>query len=64
MKIKFIMNFPSSTGDIKKDEEFEVILKKEPDKFVNYVRYQIRVNLNVVVNVPEMFVEEIIEGSH
>lgn len=61
MRIKFVKDFPTNLCEIKKDDEFEVISKKEPDKFLNYVRYQIKVNPNVVINIPEMFVEEVRE---
>ena len=61
MKIKFKQDFPTNLCDIKKDDIFEVVLKKEPDKFMNYVRYQIKIDPNVIVNIPEMFVEEVRE---
>lgn len=60
MRIKFIKNFPSNVTDIKLGEEHEVVVKKEADKFTNYIRYQIKIaSLGVLINVPEMFVEEI-----
>lgn len=60
MRIKFIKNFPSNVADIKSGEEHEVVVKKEADKFTNYIRYQIKItSLGVLINIPEMFVEEI-----
>lgn len=65
MRIKFVNDFQSSVTDIKSGEEHEVIVKKEPDKFTNYIRYQIKIaSLGALINVPEMFVEEMSERSH
>ena len=58
MKIKFIKYFPSSMIDIKLGEVREVINKKEPDKWNNYIRYQIKAENGVLINIHEMFVEE------
>jgi hypothetical protein len=60
MKIKFIKDFPSNVIDIKQGEIHEVVNKKEPDKWNNYTRYQIKLTvMNATINVPEMFVEEV-----
>jgi len=59
MKIIFIKDFPTNIAEIKIGDIYEVITKKEPDKFMNYIRYQIKVFNGVIINIPEMFVEEI-----
>ena len=65
MRIKFIKDFPTHYKDIKIGEIHEVVLKKEPDTFRGYSEYQIQIkkdgNVNIFLNVPEMFVEEIVE---
>lgn len=60
MKIKFIKDYPSNVVDIKQGEIYEIVNKKEPDKWKTYVRYQIKLTaMNAIINVPEMFVEEL-----
>ncbi len=63
MRIKFIKDFLTHFKDIKIGETYEVVLKKEPDKFRRYSEYRIQVkkdgNINIFINVPEMFVEEV-----
>lgn len=63
MRIKFIKDLLTHYADIKIGETHEVVLKKEPDKFRGYSEYRIRVkkdeNVNIFINVPEMFVEEL-----
>lgn len=59
MKIKFIKEFPTNLAELKIGTIVEVESKKEPDKFQNYVRYQIKIENIGIINVPEMFVEEV-----
>ena len=60
MKIKFIKDFQTNGIDIKQGEIHEVVNKKEPDNWNNYIRYQIKLTImNITINVPEMFVEEL-----
>ena len=60
MKIKFIKDFQTNGIDITQGEIHEVVNKKEPDKWNNYIRYQIKLTvMNITINIPEMFVEEI-----
>ena len=61
MKIKFIKEFPTNLAELKVGTIVEVENKKEPDKFQNYTRYQIKIENIGIINVPEMFVEEIRE---
>jgi len=65
MKIKFIKDFPIHEKNITVGDEYDVILKKEPDKFRGYSEYQIKVEVDGIrpriINVPEMFVEEMRE---
>jgi len=60
MKIKFIKDFGTGAIGIKIGEEFEVVTKKEADKWNDYVRYQIRITgILGVINVPSAYVIEL-----
>ena len=60
MKVKFIKDFGVGAIGIKTGEEFEVTRIKEPDKWNDYVRYQIKLaGIPGVINVPAVYVQEL-----
>ena len=52
MKIIFIKDFGVGGIGAKIGDEFEVVGKKEPDKWNDYIRYQIRIANVGLINVP------------
>lgn len=67
MQVKFTKDYKIDIIDIKADEVYEVTSKKDKDKYVNYVRYQIKLPIlgGLCITVPEMYVKELYCGrSH
>lgn len=64
MKVIFIREFGTGAIGAKIGDIREVIRKKEPDKWNDYVRYLIRIpGLLGSINVPERFVREVAETT-
>jgi len=59
MKIIFIKDFGVGGIGAKIGDEFEVVGKKEPDKWNDYIRYQIRIANGLLINVPSNYVKQI-----